>query len=108
MVEAGVSVALLCCAFIAHALLCFPLLGFALLCFALLCSALFCTALLYSAFLWVGFLSRALAVFAPLHVQVQKCLQANLEVQLQYTPGQIKCIFVQPSGARKSIGCKWA
>lgn len=40
--------------------------------------------------------------------EVQKCLQANLEVQLQYTPGQIKCIFVQPTGARKSIGCKWA
>ncbi|CAM9793437.1 unnamed protein product [Ectocarpus sp. 12 AP-2014] len=40
--------------------------------------------------------------------EVNKCVKVGMEVQLQYTPGSIKCTFVQASGARKSMGCKWA
>ncbi|CAM9985858.1 unnamed protein product [Ectocarpus fasciculatus] len=40
--------------------------------------------------------------------EVNKCVEVGMEVQLQYIPGSIKCIFVQASGARKSMGCQWA
>eukprot|EP00903_Cladosiphon_okamuranus_P014515 g13464.t1 len=40
--------------------------------------------------------------------EVHKCMKAGVKVQLQYTPGSIKCMFVQSTGARKSMGCTWA
>ncbi|CAN0052996.1 unnamed protein product, partial [Sphacelaria rigidula] len=40
--------------------------------------------------------------------EVNKCLQAGMEVQLKYAPGEIKCTFVQSTGASKIVGCKWA
>ncbi|CAM9782219.1 unnamed protein product [Scytosiphon promiscuus] len=40
--------------------------------------------------------------------EVRKCLKAGMEVQMKYTPGSIKCTFVQSTGARKSMGCTWA
>lgn len=40
--------------------------------------------------------------------QVHKCVKAGVEVQLKYTPGSIKCTFVQSTGARKNMGCTWA
>eukprot|EP00752_Nemacystus_decipiens_P011823 g10491.t1 len=40
--------------------------------------------------------------------EVHKCVRAGMKVQLQYSPGSIKCTFVQSTGARKSMGCTWA